>query len=476
MKGRSNKLRVSLSAALLAAAAPTWCVNVAFSAPAQPFTQGGTGEPPPPPPAQAAANSAAAATAPTNPFDRFLDTTVPDLLREGKLNLDVRLRYEEVGEDNQTPFTRNSYAPTVRTRFGYTTPTFYGFQAMAEGVNVSVIGPEQNYNAAGSNGERNRPPVADPPLTRLDQGWLAYQYTNWVSAKVSEQQINLDNRRFIGDAAWRQNMQTYDAAAVGSEPVEDLDLYYAYVWNVHRVFGNVSGLPPANRDFDSSSHLLHASFSGLKYGQLAAYSYLLDLHNAAGDLNSSATYGSHFAGATPIQDNVSVNYRAEVAWQTDYADNPQRYGAPYYNLEAGANIHPVAFGAGYEVLGSGHNEGPGRGYASFQTPLASPHPFSGWADVFTTTPPDGLRDVYAYMQVTLPARIPVRFVYHKYDADHDSADYGQEFNLLVTRKFGKHWSGLVEYAYYLGQDAAPPSVTARDVTIQKFWAAVEFNY
>jgi hypothetical protein len=475
-RSRSGRPSAAVWVDSLIAATLGWSVSLAFSAPAPPFTEGGTAEPPPPPPAQAAANAAAAAATPTNPFDRFLDTTIPDLLSQGKLNLNVRLRYEQVDEDNQPPFTKDSYAPTVRTRFGYTTPTFYGFQAMAEGVNISVIGPEHNYNAAGSNGEANRPPVADPPLTRLDQGWVAYHYTNWLSAKVGEQQINLDNRRFIGDVGWRQNMQTYDAAALGSEPIPDLDLYYAYVWNVHRVFGNVSELPPANRDFDSSSHLIHLTYSGWKFGRLAAYSYLLDLHNAAGGLNSSASYGSYFAGATPMGDNLSIDYRAEFAWQTDYADNPQRYGAPYYNLEAGANIHPLAFGAGYEVLGSGKNDGKGGGYASFQTPLATAHAFNGWADVFVTTPPNGLRDVYAYLQVTLPARIPVRFVYNKYDADHGSSDYGQEFDFLVTRKFGKHWSGLLEYAYYLGEDPAPPSVTARDVTVQKFWAAAEFNY
>jgi Alginate export len=442
-----------------------------------PFMRGGAAEVAPPlPPAAAAPAAHTASAAPASLFEKFFDARIPDVLKQGKLNLNVRLRYEQVDEDNQPPFTKNSYAPTVRTRFGYTTAPLYGFQSMLEGVNVSVLGPEHNYNAAGSNGQGNRPPVGDPPLTRLDQAWLAYRHTNWFSAKAGRQRIVLDNRRFIGDVAWRQNMQTYDAAAVSSEPIRDLDLYYGYLWEVHRVFGNVSGLPPANEDFDSHSHLINISYSGWKYGRFAAYSYLLDLHNAAGDANSCATYGGSFAGAAPVSETLSLDYRAEFAWQTDYADNPLRYGARYYNLEAGANIHPVAFGAGYEDLGSGANTGPGGGRASFLTPLATLHAFNGWADVFLTTPPDGLRDLYGYFQVTLPAHVPLRFVYHKYDADHGGSDYGQEFDLIATGKFGQHWNAVLEYAHYLGQDAAPPALTAPQVRIQKFWAAVEFNY
>ena len=121
--------------------------------------------------------------------------------------------------------------------------------------------------------------MADPPLTRVYQAWVAYSYSNYFTAKAGDQQINLDNQRFIGDVGWRQNMQTFDAASVGSQPLKDLNLYYAYVWDVHRVFGNVEGLPAANTDFNSHSHLINISYSGWNYGQFTAYSYLLDKYD-----------------------------------------------------------------------------------------------------------------------------------------------------------------------------------------------------
>ena len=149
--------------------------------------------------------------------------------------------------------------------------------------------------------------------------------------------------------------------------------------------------------------------------------------------------------------------------QTDYADSTLSYGTEYYNLELSASVKPVAFGAGYEVMGSDKG-------VSFRTPLATLHAFNGWADMFLTTPANGLHDLYAFAQVTLPASIPLRAVYHQYDADRQGADYGQELDLIVSRKFGKNWSALLKYAYFNGQNAP----TSTDV--QKFWAQVEFNF
>jgi Alginate export len=465
-KNQTNKILTG--GALVMAATASIC--------AQPFTQAGTGQPPLPKPAAAKPVTAIS----TNAVEDFFNGKLPAAIAKGKFNLNVRLRYEQVNEQGVGSITKDSDAPTIRTRFGYTTAPLYGFQGMLEGANVTVLGPEHNYNAAGSNGQGARPVVADPPLTRLDQAWLAYSCENYFKAKVGEQQINLDNQRFIGDVGWRQNMQTFDAVTAGSEPIDDLNLYYGYIWDVHRVFGDVSGLPAAspNHDFTSRSHLINISYSGWKYGRFAGYTYLLDLHNAAaGDLNSCATYGGYFAGQARVSNKVSVDYRAEFAWQTDYADSTLRYGAEYYNLEAGAGVKPFAFGAGYEDLGSSANTGAGGGRASFRTPLATLHAFNGWDDVFLATPANGLRDLYGYAQVMLPAvQVPLRFVYHKFDADYGGGNYGQEFDVVASKKFGRYWTALVKYAYYDGADALGLPATAAHMDIQKFWAQVEFNF
>ena len=439
----------------------------------KPYTQPGTGTPVAPPPPKPAPAAPAAETKPDptpeqNAFTRFFDGKIPEAIAKGKFGLNARLRYEWVEQSN---FDKDSHAPTIRTRFGYTTAPLYGFQGMIEGEDITVIGSEKNYNAAGSNNTPDKPVVADPPTTELNQAWLGYTYTNWVALKGGRQRVVLDNHRFIGDVAWRQNQQTFDAITIGSMPLPDVSLFYGYIWHANRVYGDVDGLPAANRDFHSDSHLVNVSWSGWKYARFVGYTYLLDLENPAGTADSCATYGGYVAGSAPVGENVSIGYRGEFAYQTDYADSPFNYATEYYNIEAGATILPVSFGAGYEVLGSDIDDNPiVTTRVSFRTPLATAHPFNGWANVFTSIPPQGLRDLYGYIQVMLPYDVPVRAVYHSFDADSGASDFGHEIDLIASKKFGKYWAVTAKYAHYDGKDAP----VAFDV--DKFWAQVEFNF
>ncbi|HTD66421.1 MAG TPA: alginate export family protein, partial [Candidatus Limnocylindria bacterium] len=423
----------------------------------KPYTQAGTAIPVPPPVPKPAASapdtdskSVVPPAAPTQDLiTNFFNGKIPEAIAKGKFSLNTRLRYEWV---DQSTFKEEANAPTIRTRFGYTTAPLYGFQGMIEGENISVIGSKKNYNAAGSNNTTDRPIVQDPPTTEVNQAWLSYNYTNWVTARGGRQRLVLDNHRFIGDSAWRQNQQTFDAITIGSTPLPDLSLFYGYIWEANRVFGDVDGLPPANRDFDSDSHLVNVSYSGWKYARIVGYTYLLDLENRAGTANSCATYGGYIAGSAPVGEKVSVGYRGEFAYQTEYANSPLDYGAEYYNIEASATIQPISFGAGCEVLGTDSNDA-GAGSASFRTPLATLHPFNGWANVFLTVPPRGLRDAYGFVQITLPYDIPVRAIYHSFEADSGGADFGQEFDIMASKKFGKYWTVTAKYAHYDGKEA-----------------------
>lgn len=405
--------------------------------------------------------AAPAAAAPAqSPIDRYFNGKLPEAIAKGRFSLNVRPRWEHA---HQTGL-KESDAVTVRTRFGYTTAPLHGFQAMLEGENVAVLGPEHNFNAAGSNpGGTGRTIVADPPTTELNQAWLSY--TNWNTLiKGGRQRIALDNHRFIGDVGWRQNMQTYDSAIIENKSLPYTSLFYGYIWDVNRVFGDVDNLPLANTDFESDSHLLHLSYNRWKYLNFTAYGYFLDLDNGvAAQPNSTATYGGFLNGTVPVHEKVNVEYRAEFAWQTDYADNAFDYATEYYNLELGATVKPVNFGAGYEVLGTDNGQG-------FKTPLATLHAFNGWADLFLVTPGTGLRDAYAFAAVTLPYEFPLRVVYHQYRSDTSGLHYGDELNVLLSKKLGKHWTALAKYAYFDGKEAP----TAFDV--DKFWLQLEFNY
>ncbi|MGN6555554.1 MAG: alginate export family protein [Verrucomicrobiota bacterium] len=475
---------------ILTGSAMVLAISASVFAQEKPFSQPGTGQPPAPPapakkvaaPATPAATTAAKAAPEPNAVDRFFNGKIPEAFAKGKFNLNARLRYEYADQDGVAAITDPSHAPTIRTRFGFTTAPVYGFQGMIEGEDIRVLGPEGNYNAAGSNNKNYKPVVADPPTTELNQAWLSYSYTNLLTIKGGRERLAFDNHRFIGDVGWRQNMQTFDAAGIELKPINGLSLNYDYVWDVRRVFGDVSGLPAAspNHDFQSSSHLINVAYAPCEYVRAVGYAYLLDLDlqngTATANNSSCATYGGYLAGSAPVTEKLSLAYRGEFAWQTEYADSTLDYDAKYYNLELSGNIQPFAFGAGYEVLGSGSNGGVGGGRTAFRTPLATLHAFNGWADVFLNTPNNGLRDLYAFAQVTLPYQMPLRFVYHKFESDSGSGDYGNEFDAVLSKKFGKNWTALVKYAYYAGEDAAVPALTVSNVDVQKFWAQVEFNF
>ena len=83
--------------------------------------------------------------------------------------------------------------------------------------------------------------------------------------------------------------------------------------------------------------------------------------------------------------------------------------------------------------------------------MATAHKFNGWADLFLTTPANGLRDAYAGLGYALPtSRGPVNLsvIYHRFDSDRLSQDYGDEWNAQATFKLSKNIGLLVKYADY----------------------------
>jgi hypothetical protein len=397
-----------------------------------------------------------------------------DAFRNGTINLNARLRYEFVSQEPIVP--GHAHALTLRTRLGFTTAPLHGFQGMLEFENITAIPDDDRYRLPGATANVNRPVVADPETTELNQAWLSY--SNWRSTvKGGRQRVVLDNHRFIGDVGWRQNQQTFDAITLASSPVTDLSLFYGYVWEVNRVFGDVAEVGPPFADFESSSHLLNLAYTGCPYARLVGYAYLLDLENAAGHANSSATYGISLSGAYAFDADreARLNYRAEYAFQSDYADQPADYSAHYFLAEVGGDYDRFTMGGGYEWLGSGSNRAEPGSRVGFKTPLATLHAFNGWADVFLTTPDDGLQDVYAFAGVRLPGNVPLRVIYHQFFSDRGNENLGYEIDVVASRAFGPHFNALLKYAYFDGRRAAPPAI-ATPFDKHVFWAQAEFNF
>lgn len=378
---------------------------------------------------------------------------IREMFTKGKVNLNVRLRWENVEQTGK----QTANALTIRPRLGFTTAPLHGFQAGIEFQANMPLGTEKEYRPSPLSTDPetiNHAVVADPEDFVLDQVWGSYR--RWDSTiKAGRQVILLDNQRFVGPVGWRQLQQTFDGAVLEIGTWEDWRLMYGYLWQINRVLGMNN---PGGR-WSTSSHLVQVRYEGCPYAQVVVYGYLLDLFDAP--RFSSDTFGTSVSGEAPLGGDWKLAYRGEFAWQIDAGDNPASYGAPYYHLKAGPQIGRFNFGVGYEVLGADNG-------ASVQTPLATLHAWNGWADMFLTTPSDGLRDFYGWAGVKLPWELPLKVVIHKFDADKGSRDYGWELDIELSRRFGEHFRVLTAYARYDGEDVYPDT--------DKFWLQGEFNY
>jgi hypothetical protein len=337
----------------------------------------------------------------------------------------ARLRYETVDQDG---FAENAEALTLRTRLGAELKLAGGFALLAEAEGTLALTDRYNDTLPG-NGLEPFPVVADPEsleLNRLQVSWAK----NGSGVTLGRQRIVLDDARFVGNVGWRQNEQTFDAVR-GQAKVGPLALNGTYAISQRTVFGADS----PNGHFDGKMVLLNGGFD-LPVFDAKAFAYLIDYDTRAAF--SSQTYGVLAKAEIPLPAVGKLSGQASYARQTDYGANPVSYGADFWSAQLGFGVLGFTLTAGYEELGSDGET------AAFQTPLATLHAFNGWADVFLTTPPQGLRD-----------------------SDVGGLDYGSEWDASVGFKLGPIGL-LAKYANYDAEQFA--------VDTEKLWLQAEVGF
>jgi len=387
-----------------------------------------------------------------------------EALTGGKVSFSARARYEAVDDGN--PLTKDADAYTLRTTLGYKTGAFHGFSGFVEFEDVSHLGSDK-FNAAGTNGEPGYAIVADPEGTEVNQAYLAYNAFD-TTFKFGRQIITYREapfHRYIGTVGWRQNWQTFDAFSIVNKSLPNTTLSYAYLDEVHTIFGEDKTDPAAlinDGDTAMDSHLFNIQYTGLPIGALEGYAYLLDYEDSADDSAfSRATYGLRLAGAQPVNEAFKVVYTAEYATQDDYADGEMDQ-QDYYLLELGGKYKGWLLKLSHEVQ-------EGDGTYSFRTPLGTNHAFQGWADKFLATPVQGLEDTY----VTLVGDVfGAKLVaqYHNFETDEDSLDAGDEFDIMLQKTFKQHYTLGVKYADYNADDEFGGTDT------EKFWLWGEVKF
>jgi hypothetical protein len=348
----------------------------------------------------------------------------------GEIEISLRWRYEEVSQD---PFADDARASTLRSTLAYRTPSWNGLAVHAEFEDVHDLGlgDEHANGGAGAlaSGVTGRPVIADPELTEINQVHLRYDGVEALAIDAGRIEILLADERFVGPVGFRQNHQSFDGLRASTTAVPRTTLLYAFVQNVNRINGGNHGM---------ASHLLDAPIDLGKFGKLAPYGYFLDYDSLANATLSTASYGARWDGTMPLGEAWSIPIHAEAALQRDAGDNPASVDARYQRLEAALARASFSFGLGWELMGGSAADG------AFQTPLATLHKFDGWADVFLTTPPNGIVDAYATAAGRAKA-LSWSAVFHDFESDAGSTSYGTEIDLEIVWK--APWKQLFSLAY-----------------------------
>lgn len=411
----------------------------------------------------------------------FAADTFTGALTGGKANVDMRYRYEDV-RNASVPVapaqTNQAQANTVRLRVGYTTDTFNGFGAMVEAESTHDLG-NKKYNG-GNNGNANFANILDPEVTEINQAYLSYSGLANTTIKFGRQRINLDNQRFIGAVAWRQNEQTFDAFTVVNKSLPDTTITAGYLTNANRIIGDGAAADAGNARMQSP--IFNVNYKGFSFAEIAAYYYQLDYEPAAGAATTTSSvdnFGIRLNGSAAMGGNKLL-YTAEYAKETDGSNNSVNFDTDYTLLEAGIDVPSIAvFKLGYEVLGTDTGATTKATGAvtnrSFSTPLATLHAFNGWTDMFLATPTAGLKDTYVTVGTKL-AGISLAANYHDYRADETVggvSDLGDEWGVSATYTFDKIYTVGLKYSDYKQGDAA---ATALYKSTEKTWLWGEFKF
>lgn len=349
-----------------------------------------------------------------------------NFVKSGKPIFNIRYLHESV---NQKGIANQANANTVRTRIGYETAKFHDVSALVEFENVKRIGAE-DYNDT-TNNRTNYPTVADPNDTNLNRLHVDYSGIKETGIRVGRQLITLDNQRFIGSVAWRQNDQTMDAISVKTKLIKNSEIFYSHVNRVNRVFGTGSKVGTWN---DNNIDLVNAAYNLTPSLKVIGYSYLLDISD--NPVFSSATYGSKLDAKHKFNDQFSSALNLEYAYQRGYANNPRDSVFNYFMIEPALTYGQWTVRGQYESIG-------GNGTTAMQFALGTNHAFNGWVDKFLITPANGLNDSNIALEYTFKSDLESingakTFIrYHKFRAEKKNPimDYGSEIDFFFEKSF-----------------------------------------
>ncbi|MGI9201752.1 MAG: alginate export family protein [Woeseiaceae bacterium] len=377
-------------------------------------------------------------------------------LTSGDFSLGLRARYEFVDQDG---IDEDANATTTRLRLNYRTAKWHNWSAFVEFDHVfNILLTDYNSGGGTSPNKGDYPVIADPDGSDLNQMYFDYSSSPDWKWRLGRQRILLDNQRFVGGVGWRQNEQTFDAFSLTTTALGNTKLFYSYVGQVKRIFGET--VPGGTNNVDS--HLFNIKVDLGDSWAVTPYAYLID--NKDVTAFSTTTIGARIAGDLAVGEG-KISLLGEFATQSDAGDAPVNYDADYSHFTATwVGASGLSIGIGFESLGGNPEED-----SAFRTPLATLHAFNGWADKFLSTPDAGIKDTYVSAKVPV-GKWKLTAVFHDFAAETGSGDHGTEIDLAAARKLSDRYSLLFKGAFFSADTASAYTDT------DKFWVMLTANY
>ncbi|MDP3087066.1 MAG: alginate export family protein [Methylotenera sp.] len=432
--------------------------------------------------------------------------TLLDAIKQGKPLTNFRLRYESVDQEAFQPAPNaakkldSAHAFTLRSLIGWQTAPFNNFSFAAQITDVHEFNDSFNDRRGNlsESGKSNYANIVDPGYTDINQLFVDWTGIKNTKLRLGRQIVNLDNVRFVGDIAFRQNTQVFDGVSVLNKSIPDTEIFAAHFDKVRQVN---TELRSGNMDLLNVKYRISPSES------LVGYGYFVDMANlsqnggnpaavntaaqggnglgASQDLTktattdaSSKTFGLRLDGVRKIDDNWKVLYTAEYAKQNDYAGGSPLIDAHYFKLGGGAAYGVWSIRIDHEVLSSNN------GKYAFQTPLGTNHLFQGWSDHFLATPRQGMEDTFLTFAGSIE-KVKLYAEYHVFKSDEKFAtlngnfsdNYGTEFDASVFYPFTANITGKLEYAKFMEDDVyGTKAGAARKGDKEIVWATAMYTF
>ena len=345
-------------------------------------------------------------------------------------------------------------AITLRARLGFETGKAWNTSLLAEG---DLLWPLETHYNSTVNGKTAYPVVADAETYEINR-------------------LQLTNTSLAGHDA--------HARAPAHQPRRPALRRQRGLAAERADFDGLRVVNKSVREPDGRRHLLRPGESRVRQGfagraiqrvELPCERGVSDAHRQADRLCLSdwisrkrrairlETLGLRFTGEQPVS-KIKLAWLASFARQTERANNPLSLRRRLlHGWSSPARSASTASASGVEVL-------EGNGVRGFTTPLATLHKFDGWADKFLTTPPNGLERRYATLGYTKKGlgvldTLTANAVYHQFDSNRLSIDYGSEVDLQLQAKY-RRFNVLLKYADYNADSFATDT--------DKYWLQVDY--